>query len=257
MRNKFIFGTVWTAIIVGIMSFGFTVFFLGDKEVPEISSSIFSEMETKEISYKTNQTAIRTNDMASVDNLNYKNETENKSVKNEKIVQNSDIKQTTSAIQENIIKNDMTKNDLEKNQDNEEIEVISKDIMSFVRPVKGEVLRPLSIDELIYSKTLNEWNVHQGTDYKAKIGEEVVAVESGKIKEIGKNDKYGEFIIINHSNGYESLCANLTVLDALTVGKSVKKGQLVGYVAESYGFEVAEETHIHLELKKDGKYISI
>ena len=51
--------------------------------------------------------------------------------------------------------------------------------------------------------------------------------------------------------------ANVTVLDALSVGDTLEKGQIIGYLAESYGFESADETHLHFELKKDEKYIEI
>ena len=257
MKNTFIFGMVWLAIIVGLVSFGATVFLLEDNEKPKVSSSIASGIEEKEIVYKTNQTAIRTNEMASIEKNNSKKENEMKNNNMQKYNENSkqnNIQNENEKLNHNVNKNEKN---LEENTEEKNIEVVSNDVISFVRPVKGEVLRPLSIDELIYSKTLNEWNVHHGTDYKTKIGEEVVAIQNGKVKQIGENDKYGEFIVIEHSNGYESLYANLTVLDALVAGSSVKKGQLIGYVAESFGFEVAEETHIHLELKKDGKYISI
>ena len=104
---------------------------------------------------------------------------------------------------------------------------------------------------------MQEWNIHTGTDYKAKIGEEVYAVRSGKIIEVNSDYIYGEYVRIQHDDGYESLYANITVLDALEKGKEIKQGQLIGYVAESYGFEAADDTHLHFELIKNDKYLSI
>ena len=228
MRNAFIFGVVWLAIIVGIVSFGVTLFFLDDNSKQGEASSVTQNVRSDEnYVYETNQTAIRTNEMAYLGGAYSSNNSKNESY--EKV----------------------------KNRKDESVETIGKNSNFFIRPVKGGILNPFSPNELIYSKTLAEWNIHQGTDYKAKIGEEVVAIDNGKIKQVDKNDKYGEFIVIEHTNGYESLYANLTVLDALKEGSSVEKGQLIGYVAESFGFEVAEETHLHLEVKKDGKYLSI
>ena len=76
-------------------------------------------------------------------------------------------------------------------------------------------------------------------------------------EKIDSNDKYGEFIIVEHKSGYESLYSNITVLDACKEGSEVEQGEVLGYVAESFGFEVEEETHLHFELKKDDKYIGI
>ena len=138
----------------------------------------------------------------------------------------------------------------------ESLNTVNPKVTSFIKPVKGDVLKELSVEGLVYSKTLNEWNVHFGTDYKAKLGDEVYAIKDGKIKDIDFSYKYGNYIVIEHDDGYESLCANITVLDALEEGNLLQQGQLIGYVAESFGFEAADETNLHFELKKDSKYLS-
>ncbi len=262
MKRIYIIGAVWSAIIIALISFVATIYFLNNGSKKSISNNLYGETKNdkKEIVYLTNESSIRTNNFAKAENkvtINNKDTNQNKSTskKNEKIViDDEDINNIFMNDELNYYENEELKS-LESNE--ESVESIGKNINPFVRPVKGEVLKPLSVDELVFSKTLQEWNIHTGTDYKAKIGEEVYAVRSGKIIEVNSDYIYGEYVRIQHDDGYESLYANITVLDALEKGKEIKQGQLIGYVAESYGFEAADDTHLHFELIKNDKYLSI
>lgn len=240
MKRSFIIGMVWTGLVVCVLSFGTTVYFLENAKRQNESDELVEKSKLQNV-YITDESSIRTNNFV---NLEGNNELELSSLfKNE----DGNLKDIRSEEQAN------TKSNIEE----ETIESISSNASAFIKPVNGEVMNPLSMDSLIFSKTLQEWTVHKGTDYKAQLGNEVYAVRSGKIKEIKFDYIYGEYIVIEHDDGYESLYANITVLDALKVGDGIKQGEMIGYVAESFGYEVAEETHLHFELKKDGKYLSI
>lgn len=263
VRKTFIIGLVWTAIIVGIVSFGATVLFL--EADARKSKKELVEQENKEIEmiYETDQTAIRTNQLASLEGeketanfSNQQGEKETQNFPNQQAEERNSFPQKTSQ-QEVVEENQKEQTERREESEEDAVESMNSTGKSFIRPVKGDVLRPFSPNELIYSNTLQEWNIHKGTDYKAKIGEEVVAIRDGAIKEVSNNDLYGEYIIIDHGEGLESLYANITVLDALKPGNTVKQGQLIGYVAESFGFEVAEETHLHFELKNSTEYLSL
>jgi len=238
VRDSFIFGLVWTAIIVLVISFGVTVALL-EQDSEEVENISHEKKIEEQVVYQTDQTAIRTNSegINMKKSLQEKMETEITKLEVKKVEEAIEVEETIETIGG--------------------IEPSNTNTRSFIRPVNSEVLRPFSPDELIYSQTLKEWNTHMGTDFKAKLGEEVKVVQAGKVKKVASNDKYGEYIIIEHADGYESLYANITVLDAIKEENEVKQGQVIGYVAESFGFEVAEETHLHFELKKDGKYMSI
>lgn len=274
MKRISIIGAVWSAIIIGLISFGATVFFLDNENKKNHINNSYSGSSNKnnQIVFLTNESSVRTNNFANAETeviqnkvtneskLNKNNQNTNtqnflnENTKNEIVVDEEDINNIFFDDKKNLIKNDY----LYSNKKSEEtVESLGKNINSFVRPVKGEIIKPLSIDELIFSETLHEWNIHTGTDYKAQIGEEVYAVRSGKIKEINFNYIYGNYIIIEHDEGYQSLYANITVLDALKVGNVINQGQLIGYIAESSGFESAEETHLHFELKKYDEYLAI
>jgi len=62
------------------------------------------------------------------------------------------------------------------------------------------------------------------------------------------NESYGNFVIINHGNGYETLYAHLNNV-YVNVGEEVAKGSLIGTMGNtgnSYG------AHLHFEIIKDG-----
>ena len=62
------------------------------------------------------------------------------------------------------------------------------------------------------------------------------------------NESYGNFVIINHGNGYETLYAHLNNI-YVNVGEEVEKGSIIGTMGNtgnSYG------AHLHFEVIKDG-----
>ena len=246
MKNSFIIGIVWTAVIVGMISFGATVFFIDNASKQEQNEN--NEVVNSEKSvYITNESSIRMNTLANLQLSSQNDKNLNSSKTN--INNNEKIEK---------LNDELIDEDVDVVYDNDEtLESMGKNINSFIRPIKGEIINPLSIEELVYSKTLEEWNIHTGTDYRAQLGTEVYSVDDGKIKEIKFDYMYGNCITIAHDNGYDSIYSNITILDELKVGDIVKQGEHIGYVAESFGFEAAEETHLHFELKKDGKYMSI
>ena len=78
----------------------------------------------------------------------------------------------------------------------------------------------------------------------------VTFVQTGKVNNQGSigNESYGNFVIINHGNGYETLYAHLNEV-YVVVGEEVEKGSLIGTMGNtgnSYG------AHLHFEIIKDG-----
>ena len=51
----------------------------------------------------------------------------------------------------------------------------------YTRPVKGEVLRPFSVEALTLDPTLGDWRTHGGVDLAAAIGTEVLAMGPGTV----------------------------------------------------------------------------
>lgn len=117
----------------------------------------------------------------------------------------------------------------------------------------GRVLNAYSGDELVYSKTLGDWRTHNGVDYACTQGSAVAAPVSGKVTAAGPDGNWGTVVEIEDGEGRSwRLCG---VADpAVKAGDPVTAGQKLG-AAGSIGCECAEESHIHLEVRRGENYI--
>ncbi len=107
---------------------------------------------------------------------------------------------------------------------------------SFVWPTHGRITQ-------MYS-----W-FHKADDIANAIGTQVVAADSGTIVHASwDNTGYGNLIIIDHGNGYETLYAHLSAY-AVKVGQHVSRGDQIGLMG-STGHSTGP--HLHFEIRKDG-----
>lgn len=93
--------------------------------------------------------------------------------------------------------------------------------------------------------TLNVIRPHKGVDLAAPIGTPIKATGDGKIKLLGNQSGYGNMIKIEHNKNHSSIYAHMLKFEkGLSVGKYVKRGQIIGYVGQS---GVATGPHCHYE----------
>jgi len=102
-----------------------------------------------------------------------------------------------------------------------------------------------------YHPILKRNRPHHGTDFGARKGTPLLAVNAGKVSFSGWMGGYGNVIKIRHGGGYESLYAHQSRRRA-KVGDRVAKGDVVGYVG-STGRSTGP--HLHFGLKRHGKWI--
>lgn len=128
---------------------------------------------------------------------------------------------------------------------------------SFIKPCDGEIIRTYSMDSLVYSDTLQEWITHRGIDIKGEMYQEVRATQSGTIKSIKNDPRYGTSIIIEHKNGFKTVYSCLLgTRDGLEENQEVKQGDVIGKIGNSGVFETADGAHLHFEMLKDDEYIN-
>lgn len=99
---------------------------------------------------------------------------------------------------------------------------------------------------------LRRYRPHHGTDFGARKGTPLLAVNAGRISFAGRMGGYGKVVKIKHSGGYESLYAHQSRI-RVKRGQRVKKGQVIGYVG-STGRSTGP--HLHFGLKKNGRWIN-
>ena len=98
---------------------------------------------------------------------------------------------------------------------------------------------------------LKRYRPHHGTDFGAKRGTPLLAVNSGKVIFSGRMHGYGNVVKIRHNGGYVSLYAHQSRI-RVKRGQWVKKGQIIGYVG-STGRSTGP--HLHFGLTKNGRWI--
>ena len=103
-----------------------------------------------------------------------------------------------------------------------------------------------------YHPILKRYRPHHGTDFGARRGTPLLAVNSGKVTFSGRMGGYGKVVKIKHPGGYESLYAHQSRI-RVKRGERVKKGQIIGYVG-STGRSTGP--HLHFGMKKNGRWIN-
>jgi murein DD-endopeptidase MepM/ murein hydrolase activator NlpD len=99
---------------------------------------------------------------------------------------------------------------------------------------------------------LHKYRPHHGTDFGARRGVPLLAVESGKIVYAGWMRGYGKVVKIKHKSGFISLYAHQSRI-RVRLGQRVKKGQIIGYVG-STGRSTGP--HLHFGLMKNGRWVN-
>ncbi len=131
-----------------------------------------------------------------------------------------------------------------------------EDKQTFISPCNdGTVSKNYSDTQLVWSPTLSEFSTHMALDFTSS-DLNVYATDAGKIKEIGYNALDGNYVVIEHDNGYVSKYLSLDSAPELTVGAKVTQGQLLGKMGTSQGSEALDGAHLHFEMYKDGEAIN-
>lgn len=122
-------------------------------------------------------------------------------------------------------------------------------------PLSGTVIKGFSTAPL-YSVTLDDWRSHEAVDIRAEEGDEVYAIEKGTVAAVGRDPLLGVYVRIDHGNGIESVYANMHSETTVSEGQTLEAHHQIGYVGKTSVSEQAEESHLHFEIKKDGKRVN-
>ncbi len=89
--------------------------------------------------------------------------------------------------------------------------------------------------------------MHKGIDFAVPTGTPVMAAGGGVIKQEGWSNGYGNFMLIDHQNGYSTAYGHLSRFAAGThIGTHVHQGQVVAYSGMT---GMATGPHLHYEIR--------
>ena len=118
-----------------------------------------------------------------------------------------------------------------------------------ISPVDGTITSPYGYR--IHPIT-GELDFHTGLDIAAPNNTPIRAILPGTVKEIGESEIYGNYIVVAHQNGFESVynhCESITA----QVGTVVRQGDWIARVGST---GLSTGNHVHLDLKINGVYVN-
>ncbi|MEW5839191.1 MAG: peptidoglycan DD-metalloendopeptidase family protein [Pseudomonadota bacterium] len=99
---------------------------------------------------------------------------------------------------------------------------------------------------------LNVVREHKGVDFAAPTGTPIHAAADGKISFQGWKGGYGKVVMLQHDGVYSTVYGHMSRFEpSLSQGKSVKQGQVIGYVGAT-GY--ATGPHLHYEFRINGAH---
>jgi murein DD-endopeptidase MepM/ murein hydrolase activator NlpD len=94
---------------------------------------------------------------------------------------------------------------------------------------------------------LQTWRAHKGVDFAAPTGTPVHATGDGKVATAGRQNGYGNVVVLQHNSAYSTVYAHLSRFAAgMAPGARVAQGDVLGYVGQT-GW--ATGPHLHYEFR--------
>lgn len=113
----------------------------------------------------------------------------------------------------------------------------------------GSFIWPVPYTHNITSEFGMRWGrLHGGIDIAdgGVYGQSIVAADSGTVILAGnQGDGYGNYVIIDHGNGYKTLYGHMSSVAAYT-GQQVSQGEVIGYVGSTGN---STGPHLHFEIR--------
>lgn len=96
------------------------------------------------------------------------------------------------------------------------------------------------------------WKMHNGVDMSANKGTPIYAARSGKVTAASSHWSMGEYVSVNHGDGYASIYMHMDYF-IVSAGDYVTAGQIIGYVGDS---GVTTAAHLHFGISYKGEYVN-
>ena len=134
---------------------------------------------------------------------------------------------------------------------------VSNTLPSLIAPVSGNVYAEHDLSVLVFSNTMGDWRVHAGIDILTPEGAEVFCSTDGTVSAVYDDPRLGRTVEVTHKGGIISCYSNLDKNDTLPeVGTVLAAGDRIGKVGDSSLSELADEAHLHFEIKVNGRPVN-
>ncbi|MEO4055347.1 M23 family metallopeptidase [Solibacillus sp. CAU 1738] len=105
----------------------------------------------------------------------------------------------------------------------------------------------------ISSNVGERWGAyHRGIDIARPSNYTIKSADNGVVTFTGWDGTYGNKIVVNHNNGYETIYAHLSQID-VSVGQVVEQGSAIAVMGSTGN---STGTHLHFEIHKNGALVN-
>ena len=118
-------------------------------------------------------------------------------------------------------------------------------------PVKGNVIMPFSIDNLVHYATLGEWKINPAIVISGEEGTDVVAAVKGVVSSIEFDEETGTTVTMNIGSGYEIVYGQLAEVTC-EIGDVVDEGTVIGKIATPTKYYSVEGSNLYFKLLHEG-----
>lgn len=122
----------------------------------------------------------------------------------------------------------------------------------FSLPLGTAIAFDYSHGELVYSKTMNDWRVHNGVDFSGKVGDSVKAIADGVVEAVFDDELWGTVVVIDHGGEVMAKYCGFGKGSTVKKGDKVKLNDTIGNLG-TVPCEEALGPHIHLEIAVNGE----
>lgn len=116
-------------------------------------------------------------------------------------------------------------------------------------PARGRISSGYGMRAVPYGEG---YQFHRGVDIVGSHGSPIRVTANGKVVFSGYRGDYGNLVIVDHFNGYETYYAHLSGF-AVNAGDIVEKGQIIGYMGRTGR---TTGTHLHYEVRYEGATVN-
>jgi murein DD-endopeptidase MepM/ murein hydrolase activator NlpD len=101
-----------------------------------------------------------------------------------------------------------------------------------------------------FHPVLQTWRAHKGIDFGAPTGTKIKATADGVVEFVGRQNGYGNVVILRHQNTYTTLYGHMSAFaSGLRQGMRISQSDVIGYVGAT---GLASGPHLHYEFRING-----
>ncbi len=123
-------------------------------------------------------------------------------------------------------------------------------------PVVGEVVLPYSNLLAIYDPTLDQFRTNEIMSIQAVVGQDVKASAEGQVVEVSSDEVSGNYVTIQHGNGWTTTYGQLESTVNVKVGDVVGKGFVLGKTAKPTKYSVALGDHVDFKVTHNDETVN-